>query len=163
SPVSSEPMARRSCRGGSWHRPANELERGHGFEVGPDRAHEADRAEPALRDRAWHPHDSVDLRCFPVRPRMAGPIDEHIAHRPDQMAASTSCDRLLQLRALPEALECERARDLLAETRGQRPVLAREREEPRPVEVRLLNEPQQLVVVLLGLAGISEYERRAEH
>src|ERR1035441_142235 len=102
-------MARRSCRGDSWPRPANELERGHGLKVGPDRAHEADRAEPALRERTWHPHDSVDLRCFPVRPRMAGPIDKHIAHRPDQTAASTSCDRLLQLRALPEAFEIGRA------------------------------------------------------
>src|SRR2546425_702668 len=40
--------------------------------------------------------------------------------------------------------------------------LAREGEEPCPVELSVLHETQQLVVVGLGLARIADDERRAE-
>src|SRR5207248_94587 len=45
---------------------------------------------------------------------------------------------------------------------GVGPVLAREGEEASPVELRLLDEPQQGVVVVLGLARIADDERGPE-
>src|SRR3954465_10449811 len=52
--------------------------------------------------------------------------------------------------------------DLAIEVGGISAVLTREREEPGPVELCLLDEAQQLVVVVLGLARIADDERRAE-
>src|SRR5207245_503306 len=43
-----------------------------------------------------------------------------------------------------------------------RAVLPGVREEPGPVELSRLQEPQQLVVVLLGLARVADDERRTE-
>ena len=107
--------------------------------------------------------DAVDLGCLVDAARVAGAVDEHGPSLPDERVARAARDGVLQLAALREPLERERRRAPGRRMRDRgRALLGGEGEEPRPVELGLLEERDESALVLLGLTGVPEDERRAE-
>ena len=97
--------------------------------------------------------DAVDLGRFVHGAAAAGRVDEDGAALADQAVPLGGGDDVLELGALAETLERELGGDLGAQAGGVRALLLGEREEAGPVELRLLEEPEELVVVALGLPG----------
>ncbi len=89
-------------------------------------------------------------------------VHQHLADLAHERVAPAGGDRVLQFHALPQPLERQLSGHLPLEPGGEGPRLLGVREEPRPIELRRVEEGEQLVVVLLGLAGVPEDERGAE-
>ena len=106
--------------------------------------------------------DAVDLGRLVDRAAATGRVDEHPADRTDEVVALGGGDGVLELGALAEPLERELRRHLLVQPGGVGAVLGGEGEEAGPVELRRLEELEQQVVVLLGLARVAEDEGGAE-
>ena len=80
----------------------------------------------------------------------------------DQRVATAGGDVVLQLAQLGQALVHQARLDGTVEADGVRAFLGAVREEAAPVELGLLDESQQLIVVLLGLARVADDEVAAE-
>ncbi len=96
--------------------------------------------------------DAVDLGRLAMRAADARCVDEHRHGRADQRVATVCGDVVLQLAQFGESLVHQLRIDGAVEVGGVGAVLAAVGEEPAPVELRLLDEVEQLVVVGLGLA-----------
>ena len=130
------------------------------------------RGRARRRSRRWRTPPRVDhdargrCRRSPAprgasRP-MPGGVDEDLDLAADQLVAAGRRDRVLQLGQLTEPLAHQPRRDLPVEVGRVRAVLPAVGEEPAPVQLGLLDEPQQLVVVLLGLTRVADDEVAAE-
>ena len=71
-------------------------------------------------------------------------VHEDFDSRADEFVTSRRRDRLLQLAQLGQALVDQASIDLAVEARGVGAVLFGEGEEPAPVELRLVDEGEQL-------------------
>ncbi len=112
----------------------------------------SDANVPASSELVRDQDHAVDLRRLAMAPPHPRLVHEDFDSRPDEFVTSGPRDRLLALAQLGQTLVDQAAVDLAVEPRGVRPVLLGEGEEAAPVELRLVDERQQLVVVVLGLA-----------
>ena len=89
-------------------------------------------------------------------------VDQHLQRAADQLVPPVRGDGVLQLAELAQPVGHEPGRHRPVEAGGVRADLGAVGEEPAPVDLRLLDEPQQLVVVALGLTGVADDEVAAE-
>jgi hypothetical protein len=89
-------------------------------------------------------------------------VDQHLDRRADQGITTRCGDLVLQLAQFGEPLAHQGGIDAAVEVGGIGAVLAAVGEEAAPVELRLLDEVEELVVVGFGLAGIPDDEVAAE-
>ena len=112
------------------------------------------------------PHDPVDLRCLPVRAAhrhtAVVPVHEDFDPGTHQRVTGRLRDPVLEHRQLVDPLPHDVAVDGAAHRRRRRAVLGAEGEQAGPVEPGGIEEGEQCLVVLLGLAGKADDERRPE-
>ena len=92
-----------------------------------------------------------------------GPGDAGLVHEDFDLAThqgvTAGCgDAVLELGELEKSLGDQRVLDDTVEVGRVRALLTREGEEPGPVELGLFDEPEQQVVVVLGLTWIADDE-----
>ena len=133
-------------------RPARQIESG-GHEIGPERVDDLTSAKlphgDIRRRRGRSPSISGASRCVRPTPGASTSTDTVV---PIERVATVGRDVVLQLAQLGEALVHQLRIDGAVEVGGIRAVFAAVAEETAPVELRLLDEIEQLVVVGLGLA-----------
>src|SRR5262245_11956796 len=123
-----------------------------GLDVGARAGVDDDAVERSCREVRRDVHDAVDLRRLTVRASGTRLVNEHVERAADQPGPARRRDAVLALPQLEEALADQRAIDPAVERGRQRAVFGRECEEPGPVELRLVEKGQQLVVIVFGLA-----------
>ena len=95
--------------------------------------------------------------------------ERHLVHRrarrrrpPISCVAARRGDVVLQLAEFGQPLVHQSGIDVLVEVRRVGAVLVAVGEEPAPVELRLLDEVEQLIVIVLGLTRVADDEVAAE-
>ena len=126
---------------------------------GPD---DLDVHEATRRQLIGDLHEPVDLRRLPVAARPPRPVHQHGRRAADEVAPASLGDLVADLAQLGHALGDQRLRHPPVQTLRVGSLLLRIGEDADPVQLRLGHEGQQLVVVLLGLAGVTHDEVGAE-
>ncbi len=93
---------------------------------------------------------------------LARAVHEHLEVAPDEQVAAGRGDRVLLVAQLGQALGDELRGHLTVEGGAVGSLFSRVREEPAPVELGLVDEVEQLIVVVLGLARVADDEVRPE-
>ncbi len=127
-------------------------------EIGTERIDDVDVDESPGCQTQVDMDDPVDLRRLTMAPSHTGRVDEHLMVGPisasRRVAVMSSCSS----RSSASRSSISARVDGTVEVGGVGAVLAAVGEEPAPVELGLLDEVEELVVVVLGLAGVADDE-----